>query len=257
MFILFRKVAQMSGHNTPFHMYQGPLLVGDPGNAGTIVIDRYGAVVPLVSGSSGETRTLAVPTKAGILSTLVFDTDGGGDIIVTVTNGYNYDGDEPITFSDAGDYVTFMSVKIGSNYRWRGIAEEGTTAAVEEITADTATIGTLSATTATITNPKHVVTAVTAVGSVQSLATNSLAPGFNNITGGGTNLGVSLPTAAAGLEVIVKNTSGSTAKIYGGATAVIINALATSTGFDLATTKTIRLICENSTQWWTDPLAVA
>jgi hypothetical protein len=89
------------------------------------------------------------------------------------------------------------------------------------------------------------------------LATNDLAPGFNNVTGGGTNLGVSLPSPVAGTEVIVKNTSGSNAIIYGSATAVIINALATTTGFTLATTKTIRLICENSTQWWTDPLAVA
>ena len=255
----------MGAHNTPYHMYQGPLLVDDPGDAGTITIDRYGAVVPMVS-AAAETRTLAVPTKAGILATLVMDTDGG-DITLTVTSGYNFDADTSITFDDAGDYVTFMSVKIGSNYRWRAIAQEGTTAAVEEgtfdtITATTGTITTLTATdasitTATITNPKHVVTQVTAVGSVQSLATNSAAPGLNIIAGGGTNLGVSLPTAAAGLECIFKNESGSTALIYTHAAATVINALATSTGFSLATTKTIRLLCEDTGQWWTDPLAVA
>jgi hypothetical protein len=66
-----------------------------------------------------------------------------------------------------------------------------------------------------------------------------------------------LPTAAAGLECIVKNNSASTAIVYGGATAVIINALATTTGFSVADTKTIRFLCQNTAQWWTDPLAIA
>ena len=239
----------------------------DPGDAGTVAVDRYGAVLPVVTAGASETRVLAAPGKAGLLVTVVHDTDGG-DFTLTVNPtsgtcyGYNQDNETTIDFADAGDYVTFMSVKIGSEFAWRAIAQEGTTATVEEGTFDTVTATTLTATDATITNgtitnPTHVVTAVTAVGSVQSLATNSLAPGFNVIKGGGTNYGVSLPTASAGLEVIVKNTSGSTAKIYGGATAVIINGLATSTGFDVGTTKTTRLICENSTQWWTDPLAIA
>ena len=247
----------MSAHSTPFQMYQSPFLMEDPGDAGSVAIDRYGAVVPVITGASGETRTLAAPTKAGIVASVMLDTDGGGDLTLTVTGGYNADGDTSITFGDAGDLVTFLSIKTGSTFRWQAIANSGTTVALEDWTVDQATITTLTATNATITNPTHVVTAVTAVGSVQSLATNSLAPGFNVIKGGGTNYGVSLPTAAAGLEVIVKNTSGSTAKIYGGATAVIINGLATSTGFDVGTTKTTRLICENSTQWWTDPLAIA
>jgi hypothetical protein len=238
-------------------------MVTDPGDAATIVVDRYGAVVPMVSGSAGETRTLAVPTKAGILATLVHDTDGGGAITLTVTSGYNADAQTSIVFSDAGDFVTLLSVKIGDNYRWRVVGSEGTNLQQEAVTADNVTVNdTLSVTNAvisyaTITNPKHVVTAVTAVGSVQSLATNSLSPGFNNIAGGGSNLGVSLPTAAAGLECIIKNTSGSTAIVYTHTQAAIINALATSTGFSVADTKTIRLICENSTQWWTDPLAIA
>ena len=100
-------------------------------------------------------------------------------------------------------------------------------------------------------------TQVTAVRSVQSLATNSAAPGLNIIAGGGADFGVSLPTAAAGLECIFKNESGSNAIIYTHTAATIINGLATSTGFTLATTKTIRLLCEDSGQWWTDPLAVA
>jgi hypothetical protein len=166
-------------------MYSGPLMQVDPGNAGTIAITRYGAIVPLVS-TTAETRTLAVPTKAGILATIVHDTDSG-NITMTVTGGYNLNDDTSIVFSTPGDFVTIMSVKIGANYRWRVVGGEGTDAVVESVLTDSAVITTLTATTATITNPLHVVTAVTAVGSVQSLATNSLAPGFNVVAGGGTN----------------------------------------------------------------------
>lgn len=113
----------------------------------------------------------------------------------------------------------------------------------------------------TFTNAKVVVTQVTAVGSVASLATNTMAPGLNVIAGGGNNLGVMLPAASAGTVVEVVNASGSTALIYadgiGGTYAICINALATSTGYSLATTKTTKLVCENATRWWTIPLAVA
>lgn len=230
----------MSAHRTLKDLYKaftnniGPGLLQDPGDAGTITVEMWGQICPVVT-AAAETRTLAQPNRAGLQAAIVLDTDGG-DLTLTVTGGYNEDGTTTITLDDAGDFVVVYSVKVGSSYYWRIAANEGTSVA---------------------TKPLLVVTAVTAVGSVQSLATNSLAPGLNVIKGGGTNLGVSLPKPVAGTEVIVKNTSGSTAIVYGNATAVIINALATTTGFSVATTKTTRLICENSTQWWTDPLAIA
>jgi hypothetical protein len=131
----------MSGHRVLHDLYKAPFLILDPGDAGSIIVDRYGAVCPLVSGAAGETRTLPVPTKAGLQCTLVLDTDGGGDVTLTVTSGYNFDGDTSIVFGDAGDYVVFQSVKIGANYRWRAIAQEGTTAAVETLDVDSLSIG--------------------------------------------------------------------------------------------------------------------
>jgi hypothetical protein len=118
-------------------MFRSPFLMTDPGNAGTITVDRYGAVVPVVT-TTTETITLAVPTKAGLTCTVVLDTDGG-DLTLTVTSGYNADGDTSITFADAGDFVTFISVKIGANYRWRVLAHEGTNVAGENLTVDNLT----------------------------------------------------------------------------------------------------------------------
>lgn len=125
----------------------GPGLLQDPGDAGSIIVEMWGQICSVVT-AAAETRTLPVPTRAGILAGIVLDTDGG-DLTLTATSGYNRDGDTSITFADAGDYIVIWSVKIGSNYRWRVIAQEGTNAAVEEgtfdaITATTATIQTMS-----------------------------------------------------------------------------------------------------------------
>lgn len=123
-------------------MFMAPFLVVDPGSAGTIVLDRWGLVAPIVT-AAAEARTLAQPTKAGLLATVVLDEDGG-DLTLTVTGGYNADGDTTITFGDAGDFVTFVSVKVGASYYWRVAAQEGTNAAVEDLTVDQLTATSLT-----------------------------------------------------------------------------------------------------------------
>lgn len=102
----------------------GPGIGNDPGNAGTITPTLWGLIYPIVT-AGAETRTLARPDKAGILTTIVLDTDGG-DLTLTVTGGYNAAGDTSITFGDAGDAVVFLSVKTGTTYQWTAIAQMGT-----------------------------------------------------------------------------------------------------------------------------------
>jgi hypothetical protein len=119
------------------------------------------------------------------------------------------------------------------------------------------TITTAEITNLAVANLKVAVTAVTAVGSVQSLATNSLVGGLNVITGGGTNLGVKLPAPVTGTVVLVKNATASAALIYGDVTATIINALATSTGYSVGAGLDTILVNENSTRWWTFPLVAS
>ena len=121
-------------HRALHDLLVSPFMVVDPGDAGSIVIDRWGLVCPVVT-AGAETRTLVQPTKPGLLATVVLDTDGG-DLTLTVTGGYNEVGDTTVVLNDAGDWLTFVSVKIGANYRWRILAREG----VVTSTPDRATV---------------------------------------------------------------------------------------------------------------------
>lgn len=104
----------------------GPGIGNDPGNAGTITPTMWGQVF-LITTAGAETRTLARPDKAGILASVVLDTDGG-DLTLTVTGGYDAAGDTSIVFADAGDMAVFMSVKTGTTFQWTIVSHEGTDA---------------------------------------------------------------------------------------------------------------------------------
>lgn len=138
----------MSAHRILHDLLAAPYLMIDPGDAKTIYVDRQLAVVPVVT-AAGETRTLAQPTKAGIQATILLDTDGG-DLTLTVTGGYNADAATSITLADAGDFVTFISIKVGTSYYWRVLAQEGTNVAMEDLTVDQLTAGTLTVGTTAI-----------------------------------------------------------------------------------------------------------
>lgn len=131
----------MSPHRTLKDLFKGftpnigPGLLKDPGSGETITFDMWGQVCSVVT-AAAEARTLAQPVRAGILAAVTLDTDGG-DLTLTVTGGYNADSETSITFNDAGDFVVFYSVKVGSSYYWRVIGQEGTTASLEDATFDT------------------------------------------------------------------------------------------------------------------------
>lgn len=129
----------MSGHNAAQQMAQGDRSILDPGSSGTIYVDRFAAIVNART-AAAEARTLAQPTKEGLEVTIVLDVDGG-DLTLTVTGGYNKDADTAIVLADAGNFVRFTSVKVGSAFYWRLIAQEGTDAAVENLAVDQLTIG--------------------------------------------------------------------------------------------------------------------
>lgn len=152
-----------------FRAYEsvGPGIGKDPGNAGSIAPTMWGQIYPIVT-AAAETRTLARPDKAGVLTTVLLDTDGG-DLTLTVTGGYNPAGDTSITFGDAGDMVTFLSVKTGTTYQWTVIAQVGTnlnTLATQAIVAPGAV---------TVDGTVNRVTLTTAVNGAITLAAPSAA----------------------------------------------------------------------------------
>lgn len=111
----------MSGHNSLQDNFEG-FPMRDPGASGTIACDRSPGICHLDS-LAAESRTLAVPTRAGAIMTLAMRTDGG-DITLTVTSGFNEDGETTFTFSDPGQFVVFQSVEAAAGtFRWRKIAD--------------------------------------------------------------------------------------------------------------------------------------
>ncbi len=104
-------------------MYEAEYLMLDPGASRTIYPRRLLSQCPVVT-LTAEARTLEQPPKVGLVHTVVLDTDGG-DLTLTVTGGYNAAADTSITFGDAGDFVTFMAVKVGSSFYWRVLQSEG------------------------------------------------------------------------------------------------------------------------------------
>ena len=116
----------MSGHNTPYHLYQGPLSQSTQlGTTGSIAIDRNPCYVPVDTTAGAAALTLSRPTKNGIFATVCLEVDGG-DLTLTVTGGYNAAGDTSIVFGDASDNVVFYSVRVGGVYYWRVAASKGT-----------------------------------------------------------------------------------------------------------------------------------
>lgn len=196
-----------------------PYDIPDPGDAGTIIVDRQFGICKMTSGSGAQTRTLPVPDKANIYVLLNLVTDGGADITVTVTSGYDQAANTALVFGDVGDMAMLVSVPISTSaYRYRLVAADGlTVATADAVTAQTIT--TLTSTTAgldtaTINTLKLKVSAVTAANS----AINNAAPlffGFNQVTGANNTTAVILPIAATGGVVLVKNaTNGKTLPVF-------------------------------------------
>ena len=105
-------------HRVHHDLYSASKGLQDPGDAGTIRVTKDLQICEMTTGGSGETRTLANPTKAGIRFVLRLLTDGGGDAVVTAENGLNVTGNDTATFGDAGDLLSLISVSTSSAFRW-------------------------------------------------------------------------------------------------------------------------------------------
>ena len=120
-------------------MLKAPFVVLSKTDAESLIVDRQDVVFEVVT-TAAQTRVLPRPAGAGQKCKVVLHTDGG-DLTLTVTGGFNADGDTTITFDDAGDFVKFESIQVGSLYYWRVTAQEGTGATTEDLAVDSLAVG--------------------------------------------------------------------------------------------------------------------
>jgi len=103
-------------------------VIADPGDAAAIPADTTGTM-NLVTGSSGETRTLARPTREGIELTLCMETDGGGDCVITIAGGVDEnaaDAASTVTWANPGEYAALRSIRVGTaTFGWRVMDYDG------------------------------------------------------------------------------------------------------------------------------------
>lgn len=117
----------MSSHKVPFEFYQSPLeqrCCKD--TTGTLVVDRMGCVIPVDTTAGVAGLTLAEPTKAGIIATVVREA-GTNNLVLTITNGCDASGHTQLTFGSVGAFVTLISLDLGGTKYWRVLSSEGVT----------------------------------------------------------------------------------------------------------------------------------
>jgi hypothetical protein len=131
-----------------------------------------------------------------------------------------------------------------------------TTAAQPNVTS----VGTLTSlavtgniTSANITTSTHVIrsvaTAINAAGTVQGDAT-ALAKDINVVSTVSAGQGVRLPTAVAGMVIIVNNTSATSLNVYP-STSAAINSLATNAAYTHVAAASLQYYAISATQWYT------
>lgn len=148
----------------------------------------------------------------------------------------------PAFGSGATQSGSTKTVNIGTN---------GVSGSTTNINIGSAVSGATSRTTLNGIVIDSISAAITAAGATQGTAT-ALVSNINNVTVVATNAdGVILPTAVAGMRILVRNSdSADTLKIYP-ATGGTINALAANAAFTLAAGTTTELFASTTTQWYT------
>jgi hypothetical protein len=120
------------------------------------------------------------------------------------------------------------------------------------ITATTVTGNSTGTSTGAIRLP---VSAVAAAGSTQGDAA-ALAEGINVVSAADGTKGVILPTAVAGMVIIVKNTAAGALKIYP-ATGGAVNAVAANGAYSITNVTSSMLVASSTTQWYSVPLVAS
>lgn len=121
----------MSGHQFNNNWYHGEIEKKDPGHLGTIEVGENGYVYMDLPNTTGgaETRTLASPSRPGLMLVLAMSDANGSTVTVNAagTDDFENGGLDAILFNATGEMVQLTSVLIGSTYQWRVTGKQDAT----------------------------------------------------------------------------------------------------------------------------------
>ena len=101
--------------------------IADPGTGVAIPVTESG-VVDIVTGGSGETNTLAVPTFEGQMLILTCMTKGAGARVITVADPHIDGTNNTITTAAAGNILMLMGRRLSTTtYGWALVFNVGFT----------------------------------------------------------------------------------------------------------------------------------
>jgi len=197
--------------------------------------------------SSSTTSTCSFATSQTTGNTSICTSQSSGTLTIGGTSGTGTMTIGRSTVSQQTD-IQAGATASGST-KTMNIGTAGLSGSTTNIAIGSAVSGATSRTTLNGIVIDSISAAVSAAGTTQGTAT-SLVSNINNITTVAASSGVVLPTAVAGMRILIRNTGANTLNIYP-ATGGTINALATNAAFTLAAGSTTELFASTTTQWYT------
>ena len=182
-------------------------------------------------------------------------TAGGGAALSTAGNGgaASLTGGVATTTGTGGAVTITSGASAGASGTAGAVAIDCGSAAGG--TAGAITIGGSNAGSITLGKMPRIPTAtVAAAGTIQGDAA-AIVEGFTLVTGS-TNAGVKLPSAVAGMQVIIKNNVGGNMKVWPSSSDAI-NAIAADSAFTMATLTSCLFVAYDATTWYTIPLVAS
>ena len=177
---------------------------------------------------------------------------GTATLAVTTATNFSCSGTTSLATSTAAQTVALgAGATVSGSLKTLNIGTTGVSGSTTAINIGSAVSGATSTTTLSGLVIDSITAAVSAAGTTQGTATG-LVSNINNVTVVATGAtGVRLPTAVAGMRILVRNSdSADTLSIYP-ATGGTINALSANAAFTLAAGSTIELMATTTTQWYT------
>jgi exosome complex RNA-binding protein Csl4 len=241
----------------------GITTVGGTATTGALILGRStgSQYIDIANGATASSTT-ASGTASSITTTVltVGGTVTGTFVVGMQLTGTNVLPDTYITTlgtgtGGAGTYnisrsQTVASTTItGTTQKTISIGTNGVSGSSTVITLGSSVSGAVSRTYLNGIVVNSISAAVSAAGTTQATAT-PLVSNINNVTTVAASSGVVLPTAIAGMRIVVRNTGANALSIYP-ATGGTINALAANAAYSLATGTAIELFASTTTQWYT------